>query len=118
MKTIILTEKELSDLKAEMKTIKGHPHASIDYLCEQYDRSPQTIKDRLREIETMSGPGKRYPENSVKRLKNNLQGCDYTVFWDYMTYHDDLCEPNIAKKMAPYNPYTVGRRLGWYQEEA
>ena len=92
-----------------IQLINGHPFATVDFLAEEWGKSKQTIKIRLREIEKMD----RYPKKSVKRFKGNLQGCDYLVFYDYMTHHDVLVEKNLEDPS--YNPHEIANNLGWYR---
>lgn len=93
--------------------IRGNPIANLKTLVAEEGKSLQTIRKLLKEIEE----NPRYPKHSVKRRNGNLQGVDYLVWYDYMTYSDLLKEKNIRKDMPAFDPIETAKRLGWYAED-
>lgn len=98
-----------------IKLIRGHPVANIDFLVEEYKLSRLTITRRINEMVD----SERY--KNIKRLvqimNGRIVGVNYLAFYDFMSYYDDLKEPNLAKDLPIFDPAEVATEIGWYKDE-
>ena len=92
------------------------PYVTKKQLCAELEVSPNTVKDRIHEIEEEIKKG-RYEEYAVMR-DGQFLAVNYYVWVDYMTYRQRLKEKNLRKFVPPFNPGKIAPYAGAEESEA
>lgn len=93
------------------ETIRSYPYMKKDGIAEEFHISPQTVRNRLKEIEQEVKKG-RYSDHAVIQ-DGNILLINVLVFLDYLTYRRQLMNKNLRKNVPAFRPDILMRDMGW-----
>lgn len=95
---------------AYVESICGYPYMQKERIAQEFDISPNTVRNRLHEIEEKEHD--RYGDYAVIR-DGKILLINMLVFLDYMTYRRRLLDKNARKYVPEFSPEKVARMVGW-----
>ena len=95
---------------------RGIPYLQKKDLVKFTGFSRTTVKERVDEIEEISGKGKRYNEFAVLR-DGNVVLVNVLVLVDYLKYRSDLRDSVAKFSVPPFDPSKIMSIMGWWNKE-
>lgn len=96
-----------------LRQISAAPYKTKQQIAKEYDLSPSTVQNRMKEIEQEEA---RYGKRAIIR-DGGIVLVNYLVFLDYLANRARLKDKNARKYVSPYQPAELARELGWYADE-